>query len=120
MGALTKSSLPDLAIFGGEPAFADPVTFGRPNLGSRKSFFDRMNEVFDSGWLSNGGKMSVEFEDRIAEQAGTRYCVATCNATSALQLAMRASGVTGEVITPSFTFAATPHALAWIGLRRAE
>lgn len=111
-----KHTLRDLAILGGDKAFAAPVVFGRPNIGSRKSFFDRMDQVFDSRWLSNGGRMSVEFERRVAEVAGTRYCVATCNATSALQLALRACGVTGEVIMPSFTFAATAHALAWIGL----
>jgi dTDP-4-amino-4,6-dideoxygalactose transaminase len=36
-----------------------------------------------------------------------------CNATVALEIAIRALGMSGEVIVPSFTFVATPHALQW-------
>jgi dTDP-4-amino-4,6-dideoxygalactose transaminase len=36
-----------------------------------------------------------------------------CNATVALEIAIRALGLTGEVIVPSFTFVATAHALQW-------
>jgi dTDP-4-amino-4,6-dideoxygalactose transaminase len=36
-----------------------------------------------------------------------------CNATVALEIAIRALGMTGEVIVPSFTFVATAHALQW-------
>lgn len=114
---MTKAVVTDLALFGGEPEFAEPIVFGSPNIGRRDVLFDRLNAVLDSRWLSNGGRMSREFERRVAEIAGTRYCVATCNATSALQLALRAGNVTGEVIVPSFTFAATVHAVAWMGLR---
>jgi dTDP-4-amino-4,6-dideoxygalactose transaminase len=36
-----------------------------------------------------------------------------CNATVSLGIAIRALGLTGEVIVPSFTFIATAHALQW-------
>jgi dTDP-4-amino-4,6-dideoxygalactose transaminase len=36
-----------------------------------------------------------------------------CNATVALEIVIRALGLTGEVIVPSFTFVATAHALQW-------
>jgi dTDP-4-amino-4,6-dideoxygalactose transaminase len=36
-----------------------------------------------------------------------------CNATVALEIAIRALDLTGEVIVPSFTFVATAHALQW-------
>ena len=36
-----------------------------------------------------------------------------CNATVALEIAIRAMGMSGEVIVPSFTFVATAHALQW-------
>jgi dTDP-4-amino-4,6-dideoxygalactose transaminase len=45
--------------------------------------------------------------------AGTRHAVAMCNATVALEIAIRAAGLKGEVIVPSFTFVATAHALQW-------
>ncbi len=36
-----------------------------------------------------------------------------CNGTIALEIAIRATGLTGEVIVPAFTFVATAHALQW-------
>ncbi|WP_081877876.1 aminotransferase class I/II-fold pyridoxal phosphate-dependent enzyme [Nocardia brasiliensis] len=112
----TKQRRADLAMFGGTPAFESPVVFGRPNIGNRAVLFDRFDRMLDAKWLSNGGELSREFERRVAELAGTRYCVATCNATSALQLAVQAAGLRGEVIVPAFTFAATAHAAAWLGV----
>ncbi|GAA2560994.1 aminotransferase class I/II-fold pyridoxal phosphate-dependent enzyme [Winogradskya consettensis] len=106
----------ELAAFGGAPAFSTPRSVGRPNIGDRAALFARLNAALDRGWLSNGGPLAEEFEQRVAAVAGTRFCVATCNATAGLQLALRASGVTGEVIVPSLTFAATAHAVAWLGL----
>jgi dTDP-4-amino-4,6-dideoxygalactose transaminase len=54
-----------------------------------------------------------EFERRIAELVGVEHCIAMCNATVALEIAVRALGMKGEVIVPSFTFIATAHALQW-------
>ncbi|MEU5210213.1 aminotransferase class I/II-fold pyridoxal phosphate-dependent enzyme [Streptomyces sp. NPDC020742] len=101
---------------GRPPAFATPLRVGTPNIGDRERFLARLNGALDRGWLSNGGPLTAEFEQRIAEQSGTRHAVATCNATAALQLALRAAGLTGEVIVPALTFAATAHAVSWIGL----
>jgi dTDP-4-amino-4,6-dideoxygalactose transaminase len=47
---------------------------------------------------------------------GVKHCLATCNATVALQITTRALGLSGEVIVPAFTFVATPHALKWEGI----
>ncbi len=44
------------------------------------------------------------------------HCVATCNGTLALEIAIRALELKGEVIIPSYTFIATAHALKWQGI----
>ncbi|HYH86106.1 MAG TPA: aminotransferase class I/II-fold pyridoxal phosphate-dependent enzyme, partial [Pyrinomonadaceae bacterium] len=53
---------------------------------------------------------------RVAELSGVEHCVAMCNATVGLEIAIRALGMKGEVIVPSFTFVATAHALQWQGI----
>jgi dTDP-4-amino-4,6-dideoxy-D-glucose transaminase len=106
----------DLAIFGGVPEFDPPRYVGLPNVGDRKALFALLDGVLDRRWLSNGGPLVQEFERRVAELAGVRYCVATANATVALELAIRATDMSGEVIVPAFTFAATVHAVRWMGL----
>lgn len=102
-----------LAIFGAPPAFEEPLHVGRPNIGDRNVIIERMQEMLDRNWLSNNGPFVQEFEARIAEAAGVKHCIAACNATVALELAIRALEMKGEVILPSFTFVATAHALQW-------
>lgn len=111
-----KSALADLAFFGGPAAFAQPLRVGRPNRIDRSKLFERLDRVLDNEWLSNGGPLVLEFEQRVAELAGVRHAVATCNATAALQLLVHGAGLTGEVVMPSMTFAATAHAVRWLGL----
>lgn len=103
----------DLAILGGKPEFEYKLHVGRPNIGNREAFLARVNDMLDRKWLSNNGPYVQEFEARIAETLGVKYCVVMCNATLALEIAVRALGLSGEVIVPGFTAAATPHSLQW-------
>jgi dTDP-4-amino-4,6-dideoxyglucose len=111
-----KQAVADLALLGGPAEFDPPLIFGRPNVGNRDALFERLSGALDRGWLSNGGPLVQEFERRVAEIAGTEHCVATCNATMALQLALRAADLRGEIIVPALTFAATAHAVSWLGM----
>lgn len=110
---MIKAGIEELAIFGGKPAFESALHVGRPNIGNRQHFEARMADILDRKWLTNGGKYVKELEDRIAEFVGVKHCIAMCNATVALEIVIRALGLTGEVIVPSFTFVATAHALQW-------
>jgi len=103
----------DLAINGAAPTFDKPLHVGRPNIGNREDFLKYAGEIFDRRWLSNNGPMVQEFEQRVAEYHRVRHCVAMCNGTVALEIAIRALGLEGEVIIPSYTFIATAHALHW-------
>jgi len=106
----------DLAINGAPPAFAEPLHVGRPNIGDRAAFLARVEQILDSRRLTNNGPMVQEFEQRIADYLGVKHCVAMCNGTIALEIAIRALGLEGEVIIPSWTFIATAHALYWQGI----
>jgi dTDP-4-amino-4,6-dideoxygalactose transaminase len=106
----------DLAVNGAPPAFAQPLHVGRPNIGDRATFLEYVNKILDSRWLTNNGPTVQEFERRLASYLGVKRCVAMCNGTIALEIAIRAVGLSGEVIVPSWTFIATPHALHWQGI----
>jgi dTDP-4-amino-4,6-dideoxygalactose transaminase len=103
----------DLAILGGAPAFEEMLHVGRPNIGNRDRLLERINDILDRKWLTNDGPYVKEFERRIASLTGVKHCIAMCNGTVALEIAIRAVGLTGEVIVPSMTFVATAHALQW-------
>lgn len=106
----------DLAINGATPAFKEPLHVGRPNIGSRELFLKLTGEMLDRRWLSNNGPLVQELEQKIAKYLGVKHCIAMCNGTIALEIAIRALGLTGEVIIPSYTFIATAHALDWQGI----
>jgi dTDP-4-amino-4,6-dideoxygalactose transaminase len=106
----------DLAIFTGNPRFAETLHVGRPNIGNRAALMERLNRMLDDRWLTNNGPLVQELESRIASHLGVDHCVAACNATIGLEIVIRALGMTGEVIVPSFTFVATVHALQLQGL----
>lgn len=110
---MLKTKLEDLAIFTGKPAFDEKLHVGRPNIGDRDLFLQHVNIILDNRWLSNNGPFVQELERELARFLDIKYCIATCNGTVALEIAIRACGIKGEVIVPSFTFIATPHALQW-------
>jgi dTDP-4-amino-4,6-dideoxygalactose transaminase len=102
-----------LAIHGAAPAFKEPLHVGRPNIGDREEFLKYAEEIFNRRWLSNNGPMVQELERQIARYLDVKHCVAMCNGTVALEIAIRALSLEGEVIVPSYTFIATAHALHW-------
>ncbi len=104
------------AIQGGRPAFPDGLAFARPGLPPIPAVLRDVERILASGQLTNGPHVRW-LEDRAAEYLGVRHCVAVSSCTSGLMLMLRASGLSGGVVVPSFTFAATAHAAAWNGLQ---
>jgi dTDP-4-amino-4,6-dideoxygalactose transaminase len=106
----------DLAINGAPPAFEEMLHVGRPNMGDKAAFMRHVEDIFERRWLSNDGPLVQQFEAEVAAHLGVKHCVAMCNGTIALEIAIRALGLEGEVIVPAYTFVATAHALQWQGI----
>lgn len=102
-----------LALFGGTPIFDRRLHVGQPNVGDRAYFMARVERILDSRWFTNNGECVRELEAALASYLGVRHCIAVCNATIGLEIAIRALPMQGEVIVPSMTFVATAHALQW-------
>ncbi len=92
-------------------------------------FIPQMEPLFDSqerealnkymeegGWLTEF-RQTAEFEKRIADYTGARYCIVVNNGTISLTLMAIASGIKAgdEVIVPNFTMIATPNSVKMIG-----
>ncbi len=63
------------------------------------------------------GPQVAEFEQRLARFGGAAHAVACANGTDAIALSLMTLGVKpgDAVLVPSFTFAATAEAVAWLG-----
>jgi dTDP-4-amino-4,6-dideoxygalactose transaminase len=114
----TALSRPDglPAILGGSPAFPEGLALVRPMVGDPDALAEELRGILTGGVLTNGPRVR-ELERRAAEYLGVRHCVAVASCTSGLMLVLRAADLSGDVVVPSFTFAATVHAVAWNGLR---
>lgn len=84
-----------------------------PNKEKYKSYVDR---IYASGWLTNNGQFVRELETKLAAYLGVERLLLVSNGTLALQIAYRALGLKGELITTPFSFVATTSSLIWEGL----
>ena len=97
------------------PIFERPLQIVRPIFPDSSSFLAPFQAALGSGQVTNGGHWALEFEHQLSEYLGVPTLV-FCNGQMALMAMLRAAGVEGgEVIVPSFTFPATPHAVRWCG-----
>jgi len=108
-----KMSMPESKIQDKDLFVSGTLHVGGPNIGDRERFHRYVDEIFERRWLTNRGRFVQELEWKLAEYLGVRHCISMCNGTVALEIAIRALGLTGEVIIPSFTFIATAHSLQW-------
>jgi len=109
-------SAKDLAINGALPAFEQPLHVGQPHVADRELFYKYLDKILDRCWLTNNGPVVQKLEQQLADTLQVKYCVAMSSGTLAMELAIRALGLTGEVIIPSYTFIATAHTLQWQGI----
>lgn len=86
----------------------------KPDIGNEE--IGAVREVLESGMLVYG-KRCREFERKFAGYIGTKYAVAMNSCTSALQLSIEALHLKGEIVVPSFTFAASANAIVLAGCK---
>ena len=104
-----------IAVFGGPPVFEQPLNIVRPIFPPVDSFLPAFQAALATGQVTNNGSWVLDFERKLSEYLGVPTLV-FCNGQIAMMTMLRAAGIDGgEVIVPSFTFSATPHAIRWCG-----
>ncbi|MDR3617283.1 MAG: DegT/DnrJ/EryC1/StrS family aminotransferase [Candidatus Obscuribacterales bacterium] len=91
------------------------LSVGRPNVMNKALFMQRVEQILESKYLTNDGPFVKNLENQICSLFEVRHCVAVANATLGLEILLSALKIKGEVITPSFTFVATAHAIKRAG-----
>lgn len=92
------------------------IPIAKPLFGDEEK--KAVSDVLDSGMLAQGEKVK-EFEEKFAGYIGTKHAVATSSGTTALHLALLASGIKNgdEVITTPFTFISTATSILFCGAK---
>lgn len=89
------------------------INVSRTDLPELNEFNRYLKRIWKTHWLTNNGSLLQEFEAKLKEYLGVKYILPVTNGTLAIQIAVRALNLTGEIITTPFTFAASTTALLW-------
>src|SRR3989344_5111166 len=76
-----------------------------------------LKKIWANNWVTNKGEFSIKLEQELEKFLKVKNLLAVSDGTTAMQLAYKALGLKGEVITTSFTFPATTNSLVWEGLQ---
>ena len=92
-----------------------PVFVTAPALAPFEDYCALLKGIWESGILTHNGPLVQRFEKELERELGISQFVAVSNGTIALQIAIKALGLTGEIITTPFTWIATVSAIQWEG-----
>lgn len=89
------------------------ITVTKAYLPEYKEYEKYLKKIWSSGWLTNNGPMVIELEERLKKFFGVKHLIYTNNGTIALQIAIKALNLTGEIITTPFSYVATTNSILW-------
>jgi dTDP-4-amino-4,6-dideoxygalactose transaminase len=92
-----------------------PVT--KPFLPPKAAYDAYLAKIWERNWLTNNGPLVNELELRLKQYLKLEHLLFVTNGTIALQLAIKALGLKGEIITTPFSYVATTSSIVWEGCR---
>src|SRR5690554_2611919 len=90
-----------------------PVT--KPFLPPQEEYEKYLSGIWKRQWLTNMGPLASELEMRLKEHLKVKHLLFVTNGTIALQMAIKALELKGEIITTPFSFIATTSSIVWEG-----
>ena len=80
-----------------------------------EEYSSQVKRAWDKSWITNNGELVQELEQKLKEYLGVKHLFFCCNGTIVLQMALKALGITKEVITTPYSYVATSNAILWEG-----
>lgn len=109
-------SASNLALFGAQPAFSQPLPIGQLYFPSWERYTESFKDIFERQYYTEYGPLNQELEEKLQQFLGVKHAICVTNATIGLMMVADAMELTGKVILPSFTFIASAQSLSWAGL----
>lgn len=88
-----------------------PVT--KPFLPPLAEYQKYIADIWQRNWLTNNGPLVNELELRLKDYLGVEHLLFLTNGTIAIQLAIKALDLKGEIITTPFSYVATTSSIVW-------
>lgn len=93
------------------------INVTRTFLPAYKDFETKIKPLWESKWLTNRGAYALELEEALKTRWQLNHLLLVNNGMSALQIAIKALGLSGEIITTPFSYVATSAAIEWEGCK---
>jgi dTDP-4-amino-4,6-dideoxygalactose transaminase len=93
----------------------NPIYVTMPSLAPLEEFTELLKGVWERGILTHNGPLVQDLERKLCAELGLPNFVAVSNGTIAIQMAIKALQLKGEIITTPFTWIATVSAIQWEG-----
>ncbi len=90
-----------------------PVT--KPFLPPIEEYESYVRDIWKRNWLTNNGPLVNELELKLKEYLNVKHLLFVTNGTIAIQMAIKALGLKGQIITTPFSYVATTSSLVWEG-----
>lgn len=97
--------------------FKEPIMITKPFLPPINEYKEKIEEIWGNNWLTNQGPLHEEFNKKVREYLKVKNSTLFVNGHLALEMAIKALNLKGEVITTPFTFVSTTHAIKRNGLK---
>lgn len=91
------------------------ISVTKPFLPSYEEYELYLRQIWDRNWLTNNGPLVNELELKLKEYLDVNYLLFLNNGTVALQIAIKALDLNGEIITTPFSYIATTSSILWEG-----
>ncbi|MEP6711606.1 MAG: DegT/DnrJ/EryC1/StrS family aminotransferase [Ferruginibacter sp.] len=93
------------------------INVTQPFLPAFEVYEKYIKEIWARKWVTNHGPLVQELEKELRNYLGVKHLLYVNNGTIALQIALEALGVKGDIITTPFSYVATTNAILWEGCR---
>jgi len=93
------------------------ISVNKPFLPPIEDYKQFVDGIWQRNWLTNNGPLVNELELELKHYLQAPHVVYTANGTLALQLAIRALELKGDIITTPYSFVATTNSIVWEGCR---
>ncbi len=93
------------------------INVTKPFLPPEQEYAALVSDIWKRNWLTNNGPLVNELELKLKEYLDIPHLLYLNNGTVALQIAIKALELSGEIITTSFSYVATTSSIVWEGCK---
>lgn len=93
------------------------INISKPFMPPFSEYAEILKKSWDKAWITNNGELLIELENRLKDYLGVKHLFLCSNGSVVLQIALKACGITRDVITTPFSYVATTNAILLEGCR---